>query len=238
MLENEFGDSPLFVLKDPRACRLLDFWIDAFADFEADAHIAVPVRNPLEVAASLKERDTIDPSVGLLLWLRHVLDVEAASREHRRAFVRFEALLDNWQPLADAMGDAFDLTWPRRSTSAGLEIEAISYRPPGTTFETTGACLAAPTSRGGWRDVRDRRSLDARRCAGVGLGQARRCEVGIRRGRGGLRARGRHRHEGRPEKSGSGTGAEEPERRGGRSRRTDRLAQPAPSPTGTKTSAI
>ena len=128
VIESEFGDSPLFVFKDPRVCRLLDFWIDALADCGVDARIAVPIRNPLEVAASLEARDTIDPSVGLLLWLRHVLDAERACRAHPRAFVRFESLLDSWQPLADAMGEAFGVAWPKRSTAAGLEIE--SHLPP------------------------------------------------------------------------------------------------------------
>ncbi len=128
VIESEFGDSPLFVVKDPRVCRLLDFWIDALADCGVDARIAVPIRNPLEVAASLEARDTIDPSVGLLLWLRHVLDAERACRAHPRAFVRFESLLDSWQPLADAMGEAFGVAWPKRSTTAGLEIE--SHLPP------------------------------------------------------------------------------------------------------------
>lgn len=123
VLEDEFGDSRLFVLKDPRACRLLPFWTDALAGFGADARVVVPIRNPLEVADSLRERDTIDPSVGLLLWLRNVLEAEAASREVPRAFVRFEDLLRNWQPLAEVMGRDLGLAWPRRSTSANLEIE-------------------------------------------------------------------------------------------------------------------
>ena len=123
VLEDEFGDSRLFVLKDPRACRLLPFWREALTAFGAEPHIVLPIRNPLEVAGSLRERDTIDPSVGLLLWLRNVLEAESASRTLPRAFVRFEDLLRNWQPLADGMGRDLGLAWPRRSTSANLEIE-------------------------------------------------------------------------------------------------------------------
>ena len=123
VLKEEFGDSRLFVLKDPRACRILPFWTEALTAFGADPHVVMPMRNPLEVADSLRERDTIDPSVGLLLWLRNVLEAEAASRALPRAFVRFEDLLRNWQPLAEIMGRDLGLSWPRRSTSANLEIE-------------------------------------------------------------------------------------------------------------------
>ena len=149
VIESEFGDSPLFVFKDPRVCRLLDFWIDALADCGVDARIALPIRNPLEVAASLEARDAIDPSVGLLLWLRHVLDGEYASRGHPRAFVRFDAPLGNWQPVADAMGEAFGVVWPKRSTTAGIEIES-GFVPTGRHHVRDDASLPSSAEVSRW----------------------------------------------------------------------------------------
>ena len=124
VLENEFGDSRLFVLKDPRVCRLLEFWIDALKDIAAAPVIAVTIRNPLEVAASLHHRDMIDPSIGLLLWLRHVLDAEAASRDSRRVFVRYEDLLGKWAETAVRLGRELEVIWPKGSSSSEMEIEA------------------------------------------------------------------------------------------------------------------
>ena len=128
VLENEFGDSPMFVLKDPRVCRLLEFWIDALKDIAAAPVIAVTIRNPLEVAASLHHRDMIDPSIGLLLWLRHVLDAEATSRDSRRVFVRYEDLLGNWAETAVRLGRELGVIWPKDSSSSEMEIE--SYLTP------------------------------------------------------------------------------------------------------------
>ena len=128
VLENEFGDSRLFVLKDPRVCRLLEFWIDALKDIAAAPVIAVTIRNPLEVAASLHHRDMIDPSIGLLLWLRHVLDAEATSRDSRRVFVRYEDLLGNWAETAIRLGRELGVIWPKDSSSSEMEIE--SYLTP------------------------------------------------------------------------------------------------------------
>ncbi len=125
VLENEFGDSGLFVLKDPRVCRLLKFWIDALEDISVAPVIAVTIRNPLEVAGSLHQRDLIDPSIGLLLWLRNVLDAEAASRRHPRAFVRYEELLDNWSDTAVRLERELGIAWPKRSSSSEMEIEAF-----------------------------------------------------------------------------------------------------------------
>ena len=123
VLEQEFQDSRMFVLKDPRVARLLPFWLEVLADFGADTRVAVPVRNPVEVVRSLQVRDVIDPSVGHLLWLRHVLDAEAGSRDRRRAFVRFEDLLHDWPKVADTMAHELQLSWPRQSTAARMEIE-------------------------------------------------------------------------------------------------------------------
>ena len=125
VLTSEFGDSRLFVLKDPRICRLLQFWKEALDRIGAVTVVALPVRNPLEVAASLRARDAIDPSIGVLIWLRNVLDAEASSRGLPRAFTRYEDVLDNWKSLAIRLGSELEVTWPRRSTTADLEIESF-----------------------------------------------------------------------------------------------------------------
>ena len=125
VLTSEFGDSRLFVLKDPRICRLLQFWKEALDRIGAVTVVALPVRNPLEVAASLRARDAIDPSIGVLMWLRNVLDAEASSRGLPRAFTRYEDVLDNWKSLAIRLGSELEVTWPRRSTVADLEIESF-----------------------------------------------------------------------------------------------------------------
>ena len=124
-LTSEFGDSRLFVLKDPRICRLLQFWREALDRIGAVTVVALPVRNPLEVAASLRARDAIDPSIGVLIWLRNVLDAEVSSRGLPRAFTRYEDVLDNWKGLAIRLGSELEVTWPRRSTVADLEIESF-----------------------------------------------------------------------------------------------------------------
>lgn len=124
VLSSEFGTAPLFVLKDPRICRLLPFWTDALQAFGATPLIVCPLRNPLEVAASLQARDLMDPSIGHLLWLRHLLDAEAASRGHKRAFVRYDDLVECWQEAADRLSASLEFAWPRRqSRTADLKMQ-------------------------------------------------------------------------------------------------------------------
>lgn len=122
-LEREFGDSPLFVLKDPRICRLLMFWKESLEAFGSTPCVVLPVRNPLEVAASLARRDVIEEPFGTLLWLRNVLDAEAGCRGDARTFVHYDELLANWEAAAGRLARQLSITWPKRSTMTALEID-------------------------------------------------------------------------------------------------------------------
>jgi len=122
LLAHEFGDSGLFVLKDPRLCRLLSFWLDVIDEAGVRPVLFVPVRNPLEVAASLEARDGIAPDVGHLLWLRHVLDVESASRGRARFYCSYDGLLASWAELAQKAEVALTLSFPRLSLQTAAEV--------------------------------------------------------------------------------------------------------------------
>ena len=124
LLQEEYDRSRLFVLKDPRICRLLEFWIPAVEAFGARPVLIVPIRSPADVASSLHTRDDIDPSIGHLMWLRHVLDAEASSRGPARAWSRYEQLLSGPQALIERLGDELGVPWPKRlSPRAEMEIE-------------------------------------------------------------------------------------------------------------------
>ena len=113
----------MFVLKDPRICRLLPFWIDSLGEFGAEPFIVTPVRNPLDVAMTIEVRNGIDRSIGLLLWLRHHLDAEVTTRHLRRVYVRYERLISEPHAIADEMCNGLGIVWPRRSTDSNIEID-------------------------------------------------------------------------------------------------------------------
>jgi hypothetical protein len=125
VLRRDFEGSSLLVLKDPRFCRLLPFWTTVLQEFGAEPLCALMLRNPLEVAASLKRTHGLQTSRSLLLWLRHVLDSERDSRNLKRCFVTYDQLLRDWRLVARAMTRAFALEWPRRSHTATAHIESF-----------------------------------------------------------------------------------------------------------------
>ncbi|MBJ7441641.1 MAG: hypothetical protein JHD35_21850 [Sphingopyxis sp.] len=125
VLNKEFGASPLFVLKDPRNCRLSRLWFDVLDKADVEPLVVIPLRNPLEVSASIEARDGVHSDVATLLWLRHVLDAEHGSRGRRRVFLTYEELLDNWAALADRLQHTLGLSWPRFTALTGQDVDAF-----------------------------------------------------------------------------------------------------------------
>ena len=93
----EFDSARMSVLKDPRICRLLPLWLPIIRELPADPYAVILVRSPLEVAASLKERNRMSLRKALSIWLRHFLEAEHDTRDIPRCFVSYEDLLDDWR---------------------------------------------------------------------------------------------------------------------------------------------
>ena len=128
VLERDFATSPLFVIKDPRICRLVPLWTSVLERFGVEAAFLIAFRNPIEVAESLKARDDLHPAKALLMWLRHVIDAERGSRGARRVLVSYEALLQDWRAVVRRVGRELGLEWPGLSHTADAAVEAFLDR--------------------------------------------------------------------------------------------------------------
>ncbi len=124
LLQDEYSTSPLFVVKDPsRSPVSLPLWFAVLAELQVAPAIAIAVRNPLEVAASLKARDGFTTTKSLLLWLRHALEAEQHSRNRPRSIVLYDELLRDWQGVLAKLGADLDIKWPSNSYRASVEVE-------------------------------------------------------------------------------------------------------------------
>ncbi|ASV84520.1 sulfotransferase family protein [Ochrobactrum quorumnocens] len=101
LLREEYETAPIFVLKEPRISRFVPLYIAAFKMWGVEPKFVLTNRNPLEVAASLHVRDKITRGYALLIWLRHELDAERATRGHSRTFVSYEGMLDDKWPIIE-----------------------------------------------------------------------------------------------------------------------------------------
>lgn len=121
-IELEFGSSALFVLKDPRTSVLLPFWLRVLEVSKIVPLLLLPVRHPLEVASSLAARDHIDEGVAQLIWLRHLLASEYASRGMKRKFTTYDGLLDDWRGVAKSISNDLGVEWPRSTQTCDKQV--------------------------------------------------------------------------------------------------------------------
>jgi len=122
LLRGDFGESVMFAVKDPRICRFVPLWLDVLQTFDAEPLAVLPIRNPLEVAASLKTRNGFAFAKSYVLWLRYVLDAERDTRHLRRSFIRYESLLSAWPDEMQRLAADLGIVWLRRPQEVATDI--------------------------------------------------------------------------------------------------------------------
>jgi hypothetical protein len=116
-------DAALFVVKDPRMCRLMPLWHKVLDRAGVQGSFAIMLRNPLEVGGSLEKRDGLALSHSCLLWLRHVLDAKKNTRESPRIFVHYRDLLQDPYGVAEHVASALAENWQGVNGNTKRQIE-------------------------------------------------------------------------------------------------------------------
>ncbi|HEY1977143.1 MAG TPA: glycosyltransferase [Candidatus Baltobacteraceae bacterium] len=125
VIAEEYDGSDFLCAKDPRLCRIFPVLRRALEDGGIAPSCILIARHPLEVAASLRDRDGFHWSKSLLLWLRHVLEAELHSRDLPRVFVTYDQLMSDWRDVLHKVGERLDISWPRRQSEIDLAFEYI-----------------------------------------------------------------------------------------------------------------
>ena len=148
-IESEYGTAHLFVLKDPRISRLVPLYEDVLARMDIEPRFVIALRNPLEVLSSLEHRDVLGcqgvaRSAGVgraqtaLLWLRHLLEAEAVTRDSKRVIVSFERLFDDCAATLEDISTQLAVRWPNRVAEMGQEISEFLTPTERHHISTTG----------------------------------------------------------------------------------------------------
>ncbi|MEZ5167468.1 MAG: sulfotransferase [Acidimicrobiales bacterium] len=148
--------------KDPRTCLTAGFWLD----LQPDLRFVICVRNPLEVALSLKRRNQNSYSLGLSLWERYYTTVLDLVPEDRRIVTHYDTyFLDPAGELA------------RVCDFAGLEpapprvLTELRHHDVGVSLEEANV---GPTISRLYRDLCAEAGMTARPAAAVDEGHVRR----------------------------------------------------------------
>jgi glycosyltransferase involved in cell wall biosynthesis len=124
-LTREFSLDRDFVIKDPRISILAAPWRAAIDELGLEARFIIMVRNPLEVAESLRRRDAFPTEKSTLVWLAHLLAAERDSRGAPRVFVSYDDLLQDWRRCFARIESALDIRLPAWNDAAAAEIDAF-----------------------------------------------------------------------------------------------------------------
>jgi hypothetical protein len=127
-LRAEYDNATMFVVKDPRICRFFPLWRDAANIFGAETRALLVIRNPLEVAWSLAQRDGLPHGYGLRLWLRHVLDSEFDTRHSPRAFVTYGDFMRDWTRVIEKSKNELGIALLDTTLEVRAEVDALIDR--------------------------------------------------------------------------------------------------------------
>lgn len=197
VLHRDFGEQPVWLVKDPRLCRLLPWWQKIFRELTCQPLYILVLRNPAEVAGSLRKRDDLTEAASCLLWLAHMLEAEYQTRGQVRVFVKYERLLSDWQETVTAIGQAIGLDWPVAITDAAPDIDAfldpsLRHHAASATLPDHPACqlarevfelLSAPSPDPGKLDSLRARTEELISLVVPWSKRLRRCERFTRQGR-------------------------------------------------------
>jgi hypothetical protein len=125
LIERDMKSRRLWVVKDPRMCRLAPLWIETLRELRIGAKAVLAVRDPYEVASSLHVRDGWSYQHAYLLWVEHLLEALRATADIPRALVSYEQLLGDWRTLIGRLADQLGVTWDPDPEQAGPAIGAF-----------------------------------------------------------------------------------------------------------------
>lgn len=140
LVAEEFGQSGLIVLKDPRICRLVPLYRQALEGAGYRVQPVLVFRKPSEVILSLRSRSSWPGERGdlqaALLWLVHVLEAERATRGQGRIFWSFDDLMTDWKGFLSRLSTEAEVAFPVAPST--IEAEVASFLEPGEKRQNSG----------------------------------------------------------------------------------------------------
>ena len=155
ILADEFGGRRLWVLKEPRICRFVPIYREVLSDMGVALSPVLIFRNPLEVMASLQRRGDwpVERSAAdaCLLWLRHVLDCEAATRGVKRSIASHASIVSDPVAALARIERKAKLDFPNKVDELGEDIREFLDPASGGHEKGGGEAALEPMLRG-WVD--------------------------------------------------------------------------------------
>src|SRR6266404_297229 len=123
-LERRMGDG-YFGFKDPRTVRLMPVWHQIFNDLKLAPKIMLCLRDPAQVARSVKARDGLDLEIGEYRWLTHMVDFFRYSGDFDVCTVEYERWFTDPFGNFEQLKKFLDVPWQQSESDLGLVLSGI-----------------------------------------------------------------------------------------------------------------
>jgi hypothetical protein len=114
-----------FGFKDPRTARLLPVWNQIFRELNLAPKFVLCLRNPAQVARSLRDRDHHDPEIGEYRWFVYLTDIFKYIGEHEFCLVEYEDWFAEPGRNLRKLQQFLKIEWPGSEADLHLTVSEI-----------------------------------------------------------------------------------------------------------------
>ena len=123
-LQRRIGAMP-FGFKDPRTARLLPMWNQIFRELNLAPKFVLCLRNPAQVARSLRDRDHLDPQIGEYRWFVYLTDILQYIGKHEFCLVEYEDWFTKPGRNLGKLQQFLEIEWPGSEADLHLTVSEI-----------------------------------------------------------------------------------------------------------------
>lgn len=108
ILLDDFKNSHLWGIKDPRISILLPLWLPVLQKVCDKIHLIHVYRHPKEVACSLLERSSLSSLTTSLLWLKYNIEALKLTDNCKRLFINYNEIFEDPKILINKIANFFE----------------------------------------------------------------------------------------------------------------------------------
>jgi hypothetical protein len=123
-LQRRMGVMP-FGFKDPRTARLMPLWNQIFRELNLAPKFVLCLRNPAQVARSLRDRDHLDPQTGEYRWFIYLTDIFQSLGKQEFCLVEYEDWFTEPGRNLGKLQQFLEIEWPGSEPDLQLAVSEI-----------------------------------------------------------------------------------------------------------------
>jgi hypothetical protein len=112
LVDQKFRGRSLWAWKDPRNSLFLPLWREVLAEAGIELVCAFAVRSPLDVAESLRRRNSFPFHKSLGIWMNYNVSALRAVRGLPTVFVSYDRVLESWESELRRCSRGLGIPWP------------------------------------------------------------------------------------------------------------------------------